>query len=148
MDMCQHDRRPGTVLVFGYVLLPLRLDGASMEPTYRDGSWTLVNTLAFRFREPARGDVVALRLAGPSYVYLKRVVGLPGERVAFVDGRLLVDGRPLVEPYVTEPCTWNRPPVVVGPDELFVVGDNRSNPLTHHAHGCVARARLAGGVLW
>ena len=83
------------VVVFGVVLLPVRLSGISMEPTYHDGALNFANRLAFAWRQPARGDVVAIRMAGPSVVYVKRIVGLPGERVEITMGTVIIDGEPL-----------------------------------------------------
>lgn len=74
---------------------------------------------------------------------IKRVVALAGETVEFRDGRCLVDGVPLDEPYVRFPCDWNAPPKLVPPGHLYVVGDNRSMPQETHVSG-VIDARRAG----
>ena len=66
---------------------------------------------------------------------MKRIVGLPGETVAFVDGRVLINGEVLDEPYEKSSCDWNLPPVKLGPDEYFVVGDNRTMPWADHTFG-------------
>ena len=71
-------------VVFKFVLLHIRVEGISMLPTYQDGSAHFVNRLAYLWHEPRRGDVVSIRLAGSSHLmYLKRIIGLPGETVAF-----------------------------------------------------------------
>lgn len=119
-----------------------------MDPTYRSGSFNLVNRLSYAFAEPSRGDVVAIRLAGPSVVLVKRIVGLPGERVRIDEGVLHVNGMPLDEPYVRERRPWNVPEVALGPQEYFVVGDNRGMPAKSHSFGAVDRARIRGRVLF
>ena len=86
-------------VVFRFILLPARIEGISMLPTYKDRSVNFVNRLAYRWHEPRRGDVVGIRLAGPHVMYMKRIIGLPGETVAFVDGRVLINGEVLDEPY-------------------------------------------------
>ena len=58
-------------------------------------------------------------------MYITRVVGLPGERVAVKDGQVLIDGSPLVEPYIRHSRVWNVDEVTVGNNEYFVAGDNR-----------------------
>ncbi len=137
-----------TFVVFKFVFLPVRLRGASMEPTYADGSVNLVSVLRYRLRPPRRGDVVAIRMAGRRVMLFKRVVAVPGQRVAFRGGTLVVDGKEVEEQYITRPCDWNMQEVMVGPDELYVVGDNRSMPIDLHAHGRVSRDRIVGGPLF
>jgi len=92
-------------VVFRFILLPARIEGISMLPTYKDRSVNLVNRLAYRWHEPRRGDVVGIRLAGPHVMYMKRIIGLPGETVAFVNGRVLINGEVLDEPYEKRPVT-------------------------------------------
>lgn len=130
-----------------FLLMPIRVQGPSMQPTYRENGVNFVNRLAYWFHEPRRGDVVAIRLAGPSIMFMKRVVGLPGETVAFAGGRLFVDGKPLPEPYVQFPCRWELGPQKLGPDEYFVVGDNRAMNISDHTFGKAVRERILGKVL-
>ncbi|SPE57263.1 Signal peptidase I [Verrucomicrobia bacterium] len=134
-------------LVRFFVLWPIQVQGVSMFPTYRDGRVNFVNHLAYVLHEPRRGDVVSIRLAGPHVMYMKRIVGLPGETVAFHQGHALINGRILDEPYVHGPCNWERPPVTLGPAQYFVVGDNRSMPLEDHTMGETQRDRIEGKVL-
>ena len=131
-------------IVFKFVLLHIQVEGISMLPTYPDRSKHFVNRLAYLWHEPQRGDVVGIRLAGPHVMYMKRIIGLPGEAVAFVDGRVLINGETLDEPYEKTPCDWNRAPVKLGPDEYFVVGDNRTMPISYHEFGKINRDRIVG----
>jgi signal peptidase I len=143
------------VVVFKFVLLPIRVEGVSMLPAYKDKSLNFVNRLAYLRHEPRRGDVVGLRLGGtnalyrtPSVMYMKRIVGLPGETVAFADGHLLINGTALDEPYVNGPCDWNCAPVTVNPNQYFVVGDNRSMPRDYHVFGQAKKEQIVGKVLF
>ena len=137
-----------SVLLYNFVVLPVRVDGGSMLPTYRQNGVNLVNRLAYLFHEPRRGDVVAVRLhAGEHRMYMKRIVGLPGETVAFHGGHLFINGKLLDEPYVKLPCNWDHEPVQVGPDQYYVVGDNRDNPWEGHEHGRAPRQFIVGKVL-
>ena len=86
-------------VVFKFILSAIRVEGISMLPTYQDGSAHFVNRLAYLWHEPRRGDVVSIRLAGTHVMYLKRIIGLPGETVAFVNGQVLINGEVLDEPY-------------------------------------------------
>jgi signal peptidase I len=143
------------VVVFRFILLPIRVQGISMLPAYKDKSVNFVNRLAYLRHRPQRGDVVGIRLGGtgalysaPGVMYMKRIVGLPGETVAFSDGQLLINGAPLDEPYVKGPCDWNRPPDTVGPNQYFVVGDNRSMPRDYHVFGKAEKNQIVGKVLF
>lgn len=137
-----------SVVVFGWVFTPIRVRGVSMQPTYRDGALNLVNRTTFLVRAPARGDVVAIRLAGPSVLYVKRIVGLPSERISIVRGVVEINGSPLMEPYVRDRQPWDVPEVTVGPREYFVVGDNRGMRVGDHDFGRVDGRRILGKLVF
>jgi signal peptidase I len=142
------------VVVFKILLVHVRVDGISMLPTCPDQAVYWVSRLAYVSHAPQRGDVVAIRfvpadgainrLEPPHVMLLKRIIGLPGETVAFKGGRVLINGEILDEPYETLGCDWNRPPVTLGPDQYYVVGDNRSMPPEYHTHGIYERNRIVG----
>jgi signal peptidase I len=135
-------------VVFKFVLLPVRVEGGSMLPTYKDKGVNFINRQAYLFHEPRRGDVVGIRLlAGGHIMYMKRIVGLPGESVAFHNGRLYINGKLLDEPYVKLPGDWECAPEQDGPDEYYVVGDNREMPWGDHIHGRAACDHIVGKVL-
>ena len=131
-------------IVFKFVLLPIKVDGISMEPTYRNGQINCINRLAYFQHEPRRGDIVSVRLAGASVMYMKRIIGLPGETVSFRHGITLINGHPLDEPYLKTPCDWEAGPFVCTPNEYYVVGDNRSMPFALHYQGRAERERIIG----
>jgi signal peptidase I len=137
-----------SLAIFRWVLIPVRTDGISMEPTYASGRLNLVNRLAYRSQLPARGDIVAIRLAGLHVPYIKRIVGLPGERLAIVDGQVEIDGVALSEPYVQHRRPWVLPEVQLGPSEYFVVGDNRGMNAADHTFGRVDAFRIVGKVVF
>jgi signal peptidase I len=135
------------VVIRSYVLLPIRVEGVSMLPTYKENGINFVNCLAYLFRPPRRGDVVAIRYSGRSVMLCKRIVGLPGELIAFRDGHIEINGVPLDEPYVKRPCTWDHSAELIGPDEYYVVGDNRSMDFDQHTKGRAERNRIVGKVV-
>ena len=138
----------GCFLVFNpFVLLPIRVEGISMMPTYREHGVNFVNCLTYRFREPRRGDVVSVRTTGPHVMYMKRIIGLPGETIAFHRGRAIINGKPLYEPYVEYRCDWELPEEILRANEYFVVGDNRSMPAADHVKGGATRDRIVGIIL-
>jgi len=136
------------VLVFGWMLVPLRLSGISMLPTYQDGTLNFANRTAYWVGEPARGDVVAIRMAGPHAFYVKRIIGMPGERIEIVAGAVTVNDEVLLEPTVTRRAPWTLAPVTLAPGEYFVVGDNRSMRIENHDLGRVSRRRIVGKLLF
>lgn len=156
------------------------IPSSSMEPTLEVDDRIVVEKVTYRFREPARGDVVvfagtpradapdddagpvarALRAVGllvgvvrpdPSDL-VKRLVGLPGDEIAIVDGLLEVNGIPLGEPYLTGPVAGDFGPVTVPEGTLFFLGDNRRNSSDSRGGlGFVARERVIGravAVVW
>ena len=136
-------------IVFRFILLPVRVEGISMLPTCQNGSVIFVNRLAYTRHGPKRGDVVGIRLSDPSVMwpslmYLKRVIGLPGESVTFMNGEVFINGHALHEPYEKFNCDWDLPPVKLGPTEYFVVGDNRTMPPQFHVFGKVKRDHIVG----
>jgi len=135
-------------IVFHYFFLPIRVSGISMLPTYRDGGFNLVNRVAYRSREPQRGDVVGIRAgAGESIMYMKRIIGLPGESVSFHEGRAYINDDLLQEPYLKFDCKWEHEPKLLGPDEYYCVGDNRSMPQADHYEDKIKRDRIVGKVV-
>jgi signal peptidase I len=131
-----------------YVLVPVRVQGPSMLPTYKDRGVNIVNRLAYAFHEPQRGDVVAIRLqAGEHIMYMKRIVGLPGETVAFHQGYLYINGKRMEEPYVKLRGNWEHEDQPVGLDEYYVVGDNREMARRDHEQGRPTRDHIIGKLL-
>jgi signal peptidase I len=135
-------------ILFRFVLLPVRLQGISMLPTYEDGELNFANRLAYKFKLPHRGDVVAIRMAGESVVYVKRIIGLPREEVRIVQGTVMIDGQPLAEPTVRYRIPWNMGAVTLRADEYFMVGDNRSMDMVNHDFGRALREKIVGKLLY
>lgn len=137
-----------SVIIFTQVLVPLRIEGKSMEPTHKDGGFTFCWRGRYLFAEPARGDVVAIRFAGQRVMLLKRIIGLPGETIEFRNGALFINGEWIQEPYIRTPSEWNLAPRKVEPGKVYVVGDNRTVALDRHQMGQVEVGRIMGSVLW
>ena len=134
-------------ITFGFLLIPTRGEGVSMRPTLTHGQLALINRLAYWRNTPARGDIVALRLAGPSVVYIKRIIGMPGERVTIEAGTVWIDGRTLDEPYVVFRRAWDVSEIVLRDREYLVIGDNRDMPARQHDFGKARRDRIIGRVV-
>jgi signal peptidase I len=134
-------------VMFGFLFTPVRGEGVSMQPTLEHGQFALIDRLAYWRTPPSRGDIVALRLAGPSVVYIKRVIGLPGERVAIAAGVVSVNGEPLDEPYVLMKREWEVAEMTLREREYLVIGDNRGMPARQHDFGKAQQDRIIGRVV-
>lgn len=136
--------------VFRWVLLPIRVTGISMAPTYRDGQKAYVNRLSLWLHPPRRGDILGISTSGIHTMFLKRVIALPGEQVRIMRGHVLINGELLEEPYLVNPAPWNWPAdgheEVMGPDEYLMIGDNRTMRVDEHEFGAAHRSKLVGRV--
>lgn len=135
-------------VTFRWVLIPVRAEGISMLPTYDSGSLKFVNRLAYMSETPSRGDIVAIKLAGPHVLYVKRIIALPGERISLSAGQVYINGMPLPEPYVRNKSGWDVPEVTLTTREYFVIGDNRGMRAKDHDFGRVDVSRIAGKVVF
>ncbi len=124
------------------------VDGASMEPNFTTSERVIVDRLSMiLFDGPARGDVIVLDSpTNDDDLLIKRVIGLPGETIVILEGRVYIDGVLLEEDYINEFCqsrscngSWD-----LGPDQYFVLGDNRSHSLDSHSFGPVAKSSIVG----
>ncbi len=128
------------VLIAVFVVLPIRLyvaqpfivSGASMDPTFANGEYLVVDEVSYRFEDPKRGDVIIFRFPqDPSKFFIKRIIGLPGETVDMKDSeiRIINDAYPegflLDETYLNLE-NKNTLRMKLAEDEYFVMGDNRA----------------------
>lgn len=129
------------------------VDGRSMQPNFQDGQRLIISRVNYIFDQPHRGDIVVFNKPNhpeEESPLIKRVIGLPGETVAIRDTRLYINGIELEEPYINEPCTkfscedgeW-----VLGPDEYFVMGDNRNHSNDSRKFGPVPKENIIGEAL-
>lgn len=126
----------------------IRVDGFSMEPTLHNGEFVIVNKLAYQFGEPKHGDVIVFRYPrDPDQEYIKRVIGLPGDRVRIINGQVYVNDELIDEPYIAAApryqSEWSVPK-----DALFVLGDNRNNSSDSHNWGPVPMEYVIGRALF
>jgi signal peptidase I len=138
------------IIVFGALgLRPGQISGFSMEPRIDSDEYVLINALAYWFGPPQRGDIVAFRheRSAPS-VYVKRVIGLPGDRVAIARGIVSVNGMPLAEPYVRFGDQRSFGSVVVPVNAYYVLGDNRANSDDSRVWGFVSANDLIGRAIF
>lgn len=144
----------------GFIGQPFLVDGSSMEPSFHDADYLLIDQLTYRFRKPARGEsVVFLYPKDPQKetYYIKRIVGLPGERVQVVENKVIItrDGESikLDESYLGQglPGSSIGADVILKSGEYFVVGDNRGASYDSRSWGPLKKEFIVGLVrvrLW
>ena len=141
-----------------WVLNIAHIKGSSMLPTLQNKEFALVWRLPCRFRSPRRQEVVICHYPGRrmkrcKYIpqaFVKRVIGLPGDTLSFSEGQVLVNGRPLYEPYLDPArCRYlrDRAPIQLGRDEYFVMGDNRDRSHDSRSIGPIRRRDIRGRVI-
>lgn len=146
------------LIVRNYLIQPFLVSGASMEPTFSSGDYLLVDELTYRFREPERGEVTVFKYPGNESVYfIKRIIGLPGDRVVISGGKITVfnnahpGGLTLDEKYLGTRFTSGNVDVTLDPSQYFVLGDNRNFSFDSRSWGDVQRGEIVGMVrvrLW
>ncbi len=126
----------------------IRVDGMSMEPTLHSGEFVIVNRIAYRFGQPAIGDVIVFLFPrDPTQEYIKRVIGLPGDEVVISNSQVQVNGQALTEPYIAAPPKYESQ-WTVPEGSLFVLGDNRNNSSDSHTWGPVPLENVIGKAVF
>ena len=132
-------------LVIRFAVQNFRIEGYSMEPNFHDGQFLLVNKIVYMLHAPERGDVIVfVPPTSSSRDFIKRVIGLPGDRVEVINGKVYINGEMLDEPYPLNQATYSAGAVTVPPDEYFVLGDNRNNSSDSHSWGTVSVKKIIG----
>lgn len=123
---------------------PTRVHGLSMEPSLHSEQRLVVEKISYRLHGPRRGDIVVFGVPQSDELLIKRVVGLPGEKVEIHDGMVYINGEPLQEPYLDQETRGRFGPITVPPLHVFVLGDNRSFSNDSRAFGAVPIADVVG----
>ncbi len=159
----ERDRLLSDVITFSlialFIVLPIRLfvaqpfvvKGASMEPTFDDGEYLIVDQLSYRFQDPARGDVIIMRYPkDPAVFFIKRIIGLPGETVTIngtsvsiqkPDGTSMVLPEPYLEASRIAPQQFS---MTLTQDQYFVMGDNRRESSDSRIWGPLPKEDVVG----
>ncbi len=145
------------VIVYLFLLQPHQVKGASMQPNFHDGEYILTDKISYRFNKPQRGDVIIFKSpTDPDVDFIKRIIGLPGEKVKISDGKVVVindqnkDGLTLEEPYqINGPTSGGKEApqnteVKIGSDQYFVLGDNRLESFDSRSWGLLPKKNIIG----
>ncbi len=141
-----------------FLIQPFYVKGASMEPSFYDHEYLIIDEISYRFREPKRGEIIVFKYPkDPSQYYIKRIIGLPGEKVEIKDGEVYVyTGETnrkvkLDESYLLEgiDTTASREELVeLRESEYYVLGDNRSHSKDSRSFGQVKESFIVGKVMF
>ncbi|NJK60484.1 MAG: signal peptidase I [Oscillatoriales cyanobacterium SM2_1_8] len=142
-----------------WVVEPRYIPSGSMEPTLQVGDRIAVEKVSYRFWQPQRGDIVVFYPPGETdrqRAYIKRIVGLPGDRLQIQNGRVYANGEPLPEPYLAEPIQYTlvvpdgegAATLTVPANAYWVMGDNRNNSNDSHVWGYLPRRNLIGRAVF
>lgn len=134
------------VLIRVYVLTTTEVVGPSMEPNLDDGNILLVDQITSHFNEYNRFDVVVFERS-PSYL-IKRIIGLPGETIEYIDDKLYVDGKEVKDYFKTNGKTEDFGPVTVPANTYFVLGDNRIDSKDSRVFGTIKKDKIIGKVFF
>ncbi len=136
-----------SVLIITFLYQPVRVEGTSMLPRLENSDRLFINKFVYHIAAIRRDDVVVFHYPlDPAKSYIKRVIGLPGDRIWIQHGQVWLNGKPLPEGYVPEEYRDDRSmaAMVVPPHEYFVMGDHRSISSDSRDFGPVQRSLIYG----
>ncbi len=143
------------VVTYLFIARPYQMVGKSMQPTYEHGQYILANSIAYKFGEPERGDIVILSSPKNADIdFIERIIGLPGERIKISQGRVYINGEALKEsgylPEGTETGSGNflkeGEEVVIPEGKYVVMGDNRGHSADSREFGFIDREKIYSRV--
>ena len=121
--------------------------GISMKPTLQEEQRLMVNKLVYKLHQPERGDVIVFEPPQDGREdYVKRLIGIPGDKVQIKQGTVYINGEVLDEDYINEEPHYNMSSVIVKEDEYFVLGDNRNRSNDSHNGWMVPQQNIVGKV--
>lgn len=144
------------VMMYLFLFQPHQVQGNSMLPNFHDQEYLLTDKISYKIGEPKRGDVVIFKAPkNEEYDYIKRIIGLPGESVGLLGGKIYLNGIPLKENYLPSELATNGESflkegqtVPVAPDNYFVLGDNRPHSSDSRDWGPVPKQNIIGKAWW
>ncbi len=138
-----------------YVIQPFYVKGASMEPNFHDHEYLIINEISYHFNEPQRGDIIVFRYPkNPSDFFIKRIIGLPGEKVVIANGKIKIFNAKNPGGFILDESKYlpnnvrtpNNIEIELRDNEYYVLGDNRLSSLDSRIFGPITRDAIIGKV--
>lgn len=144
------------IVIYLFILTPNQVKGASMEPSFQSGDYILTSRVTYKMRPFHRGDVVVFKAPkNPDIEYIKRIIGLPGDKIMIESGNVFVNDKLLQENYISAQTNlWETGFIKDGQvlnvpqDEIFVMGDNRPRSSDSREFGPVTTDSVIGQVFF
>lgn len=137
------------LLIHQYLFTFARVDGTSMLDTLHENNIMGVSRLHYRLNEPQRGEIITCNYPEDgNKLFVKRIIGLPGETIESREGTVYIDGEPIAETYLTRVDDQSMDPITLAKDEIFVMGDNRPVSRDSRAVGPLTLDEIYGRVLF
>ena len=136
------------LFIMRFAVQSFRTDGQSMEPNFQTDEYVLVNKVAYLIQQPQRGDVIIFHYPLDIHKdFIKRLIGLPGDTIQVTNTDVSINGQRLQEPYIRVPFNFEVKSWKLGPNQFFVMGDNRDNSLDSRSWGPLDRSYIIGKVI-
>ena len=130
------------ILLKSYIITPIKVNGSSMYPTLEDQDIMILDIISYKLHGLKRFDIAVINQG--KELIIKRVIGLPGEKVEYKSGKLYIDGVEIEDPYLSEENSMEDISITVPKDEYYVLGDNRQNSLDSRTFGTFNKKQILG----
>ena len=136
-------------LIINSVSARIRVDGRSMEPSFQDGDYVIVNKLAYSSGELDRGDVIVFPFPlNTEEDFIKRIIGLPGDHLKIVRGDIFLNGQRITEDYLLTNASGDMEEIIVPQGTVFVMGDNRNDSSDSRVWGPLQISEIIGKAFY
>lgn len=130
------------ILFKAFIVTPIKVNGASMEPTLQDGDLMILDVIGFKLSGAKRFDILVIDQG--EELLIKRVIGLPGEKVEIKANTLYINDSPVKDAFLTDMPAAETVSVTLADDEYFVLGDNRNNSMDSRRYGPFKKSQIKG----
>jgi signal peptidase I len=129
------------IVIKFFVITPIKVNGPSMNPTLKDGDIMILDEISYRFKKIKRFDIVVVKYKNENLI--KRVIGLPGEKISYQGDKLYINGKYIKENF-THKLTNDFTTITIAKNSYFVMGDNRPNSMDSRIIGTIPKSSILG----
>jgi signal peptidase I len=145
-----------TIIIAALIVIPIRIfifqpfivKGESMQPNFQNNDYIIVDQLSYRLRDPKRGEIIVFKLKESNQKLIKRIIGLPGEKIEIKENQIIIQDEILTEKYIPASFQLGQDKdFLLEQDEYFVLGDNRNASYDSRRFGLISRKDIIGKAL-